>query len=131
MGRVAPATIASYSRAVRLDRLPRTYYAFLGVSICGPILLITNGGGTINRSGLAFFALLLFGLGRRWRPAWAILVVANAVPLLAVLGLAAGSGFVLNAVLLILYGLASLALLFSPSMLDHVRLRSSRRTRPI
>jgi hypothetical protein len=113
----------SYSRSVRLDRLPRTYYAFLAVSICGPILLIVNGGGAINRSGLAFFAFLLFGLGRRWRPAWALLVVSNAVPLLAVLGLAAGSGLLLNAALLIVYGVSSLALLFSPSMLDHVRLR--------
>ena len=116
--------MVSHSRAVRLDRLPRTYYAFLAVSICGPILLIAHCGGTVNRSGLAFFAFLLFGLGRRWRPAWALLVVSNAVPLVAVLGLAAGGGLLLNAALLILYGVSSLALLFSPSMLDHVRLRS-------
>jgi hypothetical protein len=116
---------------VRLDRLPRTYYALLGVSICGPILLIASGGGPINRPGLAFFGFLLFGLGRRWRPAWVLLVVSNTVPLLAVLGLAAGGGLVLNAALLILYGVASLALLFSPSMLDHVRLRSRRLTPPI
>jgi hypothetical protein len=109
---------------VRLDRLPRTYYAFVAVSICGPILLVVNGGGAVNWSGLAYFAFLLFGLGRRWRAAWALLVVSNALPLLAVLGLlAAGSGIHLNAALLILYGVSSLALLFSQTMLDLVRLR--------
>ncbi len=114
----------SYSRTVGLDRLPRTYYAFLVVSVCGPILLVANGGGTVNRSGLAFFALLLFGLGRRWRPAWALLVVSNAFPFIAVLGLTVSGGRLLpSALLLILYGVLSLALLFSPSMLDHVRLR--------
>lgn len=116
---------------MRFDRLPRTYYAFLGVSICGPLLLVAHGGGTLNRSGLALFGFLLFGLARRWRPAWALLVVANAVPLLAVFGLAAGSGLGLNAALLVVYGVSSLALLFSPSMLDYVQLRSRQLTPPI
>jgi hypothetical protein len=38
-----------------------------------------------------------------------------------VLGLAAGSGLGLNTALLALYGVSSLALLFSPSMLDHAQ----------
>jgi hypothetical protein len=115
-----------YSRFVRLNRLPGTYYAFLAVSVCGPVLLVVDGGGAINRPGLAFFALLLFGLGRAWRPAWGLLVVVNALPLLGVLAFTAGSGLDLNAALLILYGVASLALLFSPSIREHVRLRGQR-----
>jgi hypothetical protein len=123
-GSVAGGSLVSYSRAVGLDRLPRAYYAFLVVSICGPLLLIANGGGSVNRPGLAFFALLLFGLGRRWRTAWALLVVLNAFPFIAVLALTVSGGRLIpSALLLIVYGVLSLALLFSPSMLDHVRLR--------
>jgi hypothetical protein len=68
--------------------------------------------------------LLLFGLGRRWRTAWAFLVVSNAFAFIAVLGLTVSGGHLLpSALLLIVYGILSLALLLSPSMLNHVSLR--------
>jgi hypothetical protein len=107
---------------MRPRQLPRTYYAFVLISACGPLLLLA-GGGTLNRAGLAVYVFLVLGVGRGWRPAWALLLFSSSLSLAAVVALGAGGALVANAVLLAVYGACSVALLLSPSMLVHVRLR--------
>jgi hypothetical protein len=80
-----------------------------------------------NERGMAFLAVLLLALAYGSRIAWGLLVVLDAIPLLAV-GAAAGPGVVWShVVVVVLTGVALETTLLSPAMRRHV---SSRRNRP-
>jgi hypothetical protein len=115
---------------VSLRRLPRTYLAFVLLSICGPVLVVANGGGRLTGSGAAVVvvALLLFGLARGSRTVWGLFVAFGAVGMLSTFSVS-GGGLPPNVLCLLAYNVGSLALLLSPPMRQHVGIRSRHRAR--
>jgi hypothetical protein len=104
-----------------MRRPPWQYLVFAPLTIFGQLLVVWASGSPIQPSpgGLACFALLLFGLARRWALAWTLLVAWNALMLVLVSG-AAFAGARPTVVLAIVLHAASLALLLSPGIRRHV-----------
>jgi hypothetical protein len=119
---------------MRLRELPATYLAFAVLTVLGPLGIMLSQGQAVRPSagGLAILALLLWGLARHARIAWALLLGWDAFMLLAAGATLGGTGMLLSAPLLFTVMLVCVGLLLSPSMLRHVGIcqRSAPTARP-
>ena len=106
-------------------RLPRSYLAFVLVSVFGPLLVMLIQGDRIRPSigGLAIVALLLVGLARGSLIAWALLLLWNVFLAFSVAATSGGDWLLPSAPLLLLVAAVSAPLLLPSSMVEHVGLR--------
>ena len=107
---------------MRTRRLPMVFLLYGALTILQPAVLVWVGAiEHVQPRGLWFMALLLVGLARGSRIAWGLLVVIDAVPLLALGALGGGQVLWGHVTAMILTGLALELTLFSPAMRRHVR----------
>jgi hypothetical protein len=114
--------------AMPVRELPRTYFPFALLTMFGPLLGMVAAGDSVHPSvaGLAFVALLLWGLARASGIAWLLLLLWNAFVVVSVVGVS-GSTVSLGGVLLLLTAVPSVLLLLSPSMRAHLGVWQGRR----
>jgi len=117
---------------VSFKQLPRTYMPFALVTMTGTPIVMLIQGDTLHPSvpGLVFVALLLLGVARRSLVAWSLLLAWNTFTVLAVAAASSGTWLLPTGPLYVLIGLTSVGLLTSPSMLQHVGIRSRRLSAP-
>jgi peptidoglycan/LPS O-acetylase OafA/YrhL len=104
--------------------LPRTYYAFAFVLLVGfPAAYLANGQHIEHFwRGLAIVLFLLWRIARRGRIVWTLMVVWNAFLALAIVG-TTPLAWTAGAPLLFACALASVVLLLSPAMREHMGMR--------
>jgi hypothetical protein len=109
-----------------LRRLPRAYAPLALLTTFGmlPAMLIDGDHIRPSAAGLAFVIFFLVLLARGSVVAWVLILVWN---VFLVLSVTASSGtWLAGAPLLLINAMLCLALLLTPSMRDHVRLRRGR-----
>jgi hypothetical protein len=112
---------------VGLHRIPRSYWAFVVLSVVVPPLTMVVTGQKLEPKlgGLAIVGLILWALARGSLFAWGLSLLWNLFLLLSIAAIGA-SGLELSGVLLLLTAAASVGVLLSPSMRGHVGLRRRR-----
>jgi hypothetical protein len=97
------------------------YLAFVGLAILQPVLFVLVGALHLNTRGIAFEFVLLVALAFRSRIAWVLLIVLNAIPLLAVLAVI-GGGHVqwTHVIVMVLTGVSLETALLSQAMRQYV-----------
>jgi hypothetical protein len=102
-------------------RLPKVFFLYVGLTILQPALFVLVGAlQHLNTRGIWFMVVLLLALARSSRIAWVLLLVINAIPLLAV-GAAVGTEVLWShLVVMVLTGIALEATLLSAAMRQHV-----------
>jgi hypothetical protein len=107
---------------VRERRLPGVLFLYFGFTVLQPALFVFVGAlHHLNPRGIWFIVVLLLALAFRSRVAWVLLIVVNAIPLLAV-GAAVGSEVQWgHLAVMVLTGVALEATLLSAAMRQHVR----------
>jgi hypothetical protein len=108
------------SRRGAVPRVVALYGALTTLQLaCFAVLIDTSFSG----GGVFFMALLVFGLARRWRIAWSLLVLIDAFPLLALAGAILSNGGEMlwgNIAVMLLTGLPLEAILLSRPMRRHM-----------
>jgi hypothetical protein len=105
------------------SRVPRVYVCFVLIEALQLALLATVANAHVAGGGVVFMLLLLAGLAYGSGLAWVLLVIMNALPLLAIAGVSASSGghtLWVNVAVMVLTGVALEAALLSRSMRRHI-----------
>ncbi len=112
-------------------RLPGVLLLFVGLTALQPALFVLVGAlDHPNTGGIAFVVVLVLALGYGSRIAWVLLIVLNAIPLLAI-GAAFGPGVLWShVVVMVLTGVALEATLCSWAMREHIGRRRNRSDLP-
>jgi hypothetical protein len=117
------------SEGMHGSRLPRIYLLFVLLEGVQLALFVTVMGTHVPRGGIALMLVLLAGLAYGSALAWGLLLVMNAIPLLAIAGVSFSSGQGTlwgNVAVLVLTSLALVATLLSPAMRRHIGHRHHR-----
>lgn len=113
-------------------RLPGAFFLYVALTVLQPMLFVLVGAlHHLNGRGIGFMVVMLFALGYRSRIAWVLLIVLNAIPLLAI-GASLGPGVLWSHLaVMVLTGVALEATLLSPAMRQHVGGRRTRSSAPL
>ena len=112
-------------------RTPGVFLLFVGLTVLQPALFVLVGAlGHPNTGGIAFMVVLVLALAYGSRLAWVLLIVLNAIPLLAI-GAAFGPGVLWShVVVMVVTGVALEATLCSRAMREHIGRRGNRSDLP-
>jgi hypothetical protein len=105
------------------SRLPRVYFLFVVLEAVQLALFVTVMGTHVPRGGVILMLVLLAGLAYGSALAWGLLLVMNAIPLLAIAGISFSSEHGTlwgNVAVLVLTSLALVATLLAPAMRRHI-----------
>jgi hypothetical protein len=117
---------------VRGRRLPDVFFVYVTLTVLQPTLFVLVGAlDHLNKRGIAFMVVLLLALAVRSRIAWVLLIVLNAIPLLAIGAILAPSVLWSHVAVMVLTGVALEATLLSPAMRQHVGSRRNRSNVPL
>jgi hypothetical protein len=107
--------------------LPRAYIAFALLTLFGmlPAMLVDHNAVRPSAAGLAFIVFLLVAVARGHFLAWVLLLIWNALIVLAVLA-SSGGTWLPGTPLVLLSGILCLALQLAPSVRARVGLRRER-----
>jgi hypothetical protein len=107
-------------------RLPRVYLLYVLLTVLQPVVFLAFGAiKHVSATGSVLALLLLIALGFGSRIAWGLLIVVNAIPVVAALAAIGGHTLWRNFALTLITGVVLEAVLLSVDMRRHVGGRRS------